>query len=166
MNDYIKRADALKLFAGGGKYPEGSFQRRLGELGERLVMQIPFANVVEGDEYDRLLRKWEKVSKECAQDAQIVPVDFDWRATWVKAADATPPKDIEVLVSCKTASGERYQCIACCYEDGEQTEYYYVDPEWHKGTRTWEEIRPAVRIKDTVTHWMRLPTFPKRLPND
>lgn len=131
MNDYIKREDALKLFAGGGKYPEGSFQRRLGELGERLVMQIPFANVVEGDEYDRLrralawmwyayvnkdgecphdferravkmaeevlgkwedcmpqlmrdegevdryaklLREWEKVSKECAQDAQIAPV--------------------------------------------------------------------------------------------
>lgn len=210
MNDYIKREDALKLFAGGGKYPEGSFQRRLGELGERLVMQIPFANVVEGDEYDRarralawmwyayvnkdgecphdferravemaeevlgkwedcmpeLVRVWKEVSKKCAQDAQIAPVDFDWRATWVKAADATPPEDIEVLVSCKTASGERYQCIACCYEDGEQTEYYYVDPEWHKGTRTWEEIRPAVRIKDTVTHWMRLPTFPKRLPND
>lgn len=131
MNDYIKRADALKLFAGGGKYPEGSFQRRLGELGERLVMQIPFANVVEGDEYDRvrralawmwyayvnkdgecphdferqavemaeevlgkwedcmpelmrdegavdryakLLRRWKKVSKKCAQDAQIAPV--------------------------------------------------------------------------------------------
>ena len=120
----------------------------------------------EVDRYAKLLRKWEKVSKECAQDAQIVPVDFDWRATWVKAADATPPEDIEVLVSCKTASGGRYQCIACCYEDGEQTEYYYVDPGWHKGTRTWEEIRPAVRIKDTVTHWMRLPTFPKRLPND
>lgn len=218
MNDYIKRADALKLFAGGGKYPEGSFQRRLGELGERLVMQIPFANVVEGDEYDRLrralawmwyayvnkdgecphdferravemaeevlgkwedcmpelmrdegevdryakfLRKWEKVSKECAQDVQIAPVNFDWCETWVKAADATPPENIEVLVSCETASRGRYQCIACCYEDGERTEYYYVDPGWYKGTRTWEEIRPAVRIKDTVTHWIRLPTFPK-----
>lgn len=223
MNDYIKRADALKLFAGGGKYPEGSFQQRLGKLGERLVMQIPFANVVEGDEYDRvrqalarmwyayvnkdgecphdfearavemaeevlgkwedcmpqlmrdegavdryakLLREWEKVSKECAQDAQIAPVNFDWCEMWVKAADAMPPEDIEVLVACSTASEGRYQCIAYCYEDGEQTEYYYVDPEWHKGTRTWEEIRPAVRIKDTVTHWMRLPTFPKRLPND
>lgn len=137
MNDYIKREDALKLFTGGGKYPEGSFQRRLGELGERLVMQIPFANIVEGDEYDRvrralawmwyayvnkdgecphdferqavemaeevlgkwedcmpklmrdegevdgyakLLRKWEKVSKECAQDAQIAPVPA--HGTW------------------------------------------------------------------------------------
>lgn len=49
MNDYIKREDALKLFAGGEKYPEGSFQRRLGELGTRLIMEIPAASVVEDD---------------------------------------------------------------------------------------------------------------------
>ena len=56
MNDYIKREDVLKLFTGGGKYPEGSFQRCLGEMGESLVMQIPFANVVEDYEYDRARR--------------------------------------------------------------------------------------------------------------
>lgn len=80
MSDYIKREDALKLFAGGGKYPEGSFQRRLGELGERLVMQIPFANVVEGDEYDRVRRALAWMWYAYVNKDGECPHDFEQRA--------------------------------------------------------------------------------------
>lgn len=127
MSDYIKREDALKLFDGWRRYPTAAYKFGLGELGERLVMQIPAADVVdeqarralawmwyayvnkdggcphdferqavemaeevlgkwedcmpqlmrdEGavDRYAKLLRRWKKVSKKCAQDAQIAPV--------------------------------------------------------------------------------------------
>lgn len=56
MSDYIKREDALKLFDGWRRYPTGAFKFGLGELGERLVMQIPAANVV--DEQARRALAW------------------------------------------------------------------------------------------------------------
>lgn len=103
---------------------------------------------------------------------------------WIKVTDETPPMEVEVLASCKTAGGYRYWCIAfylpggvlrqnssynwdyeCCDRYDEQADDYYINPGWYERLHNWDECS-AVGIEDTVTHWMPLPTFPRRLPND
>nr|DAW30423.1 MAG TPA: Protein of unknown function (DUF551) [Bacteriophage sp.] len=172
MNDYIKREDALKLFAGGGKYPEGSFQRRLGELGERLVMQIPFANVVEGDEYDRVRRAlawmwYAYVNKdgECPHDFEARAVEMaeevlgKWedcmpqlmreaapvarRGKWIKTEDEQPEKSgLYLGVEAGMQCVRIYECIRCW---GEYPKWF--DTHWHD--------------QCDVIYWMPLPAPPK-----
>lgn len=171
MNDYIKRADALKLFAGGGKYPEGSFQRRLGELGERLVMQIPFANVVEGDEYDRVRRALAWMWYAYVNKDGECPHDFEARA--VEMAEEVLGKWEDCMPQLMREAApvaRRGKWIKTEDEQPEKSGLYLGVAKNLPKVRTYEYVKSKNEWLDThffdqwdVIYWMPLPALPEEM---
>lgn len=93
---------------------------------------------------------------------------------WVSVEDEMPDSGKHVLVAVKMQSGGGYVCDAfytapmsrvCMYwEDidsdyDEETDEYYYPEGWWEVIKNWDDYG-CVKIEDTVTHWMPLPSVP------
>ena len=97
---------------------------------------------------------------------------------WISVKDRLPEAGSEVLVSCRISSRRRI-CIAfyvpkhTVSEDNsmfnwnymimdydEEKDTYFVREGWYKYGDIWDDAS-AIRIGDSVTHWMPLPKLPE-----